>query len=904
MRLVDWDQPTVAHYRELWDRANKAHEIGLHGKEPKNVASSERQRVRLAIANLLSTNRAVLKPELTLISAVLRHCDSIGYVLSPHRRPTKVNSEARQLPALPEDGFRSVWEKFEVEASKIEATHGRIERLASFLDPLRHDKGEWTEDVLNELWKAAVSLVERELAAEVHPGLIAYFDGEQNRVDSYRHFEIPKRRGGTRTITTPRKNLKTLQRSLLQVLTHLFPRHKCAVGFERGESVVSHAKVHAGKRWVYIVDLQDFFPSITRSRVYGMLRSKPFEASEPLARYLSNLVTYDGVLPQGAPTSPILANLLCRRMDARLFRWARDRGLSYTRYADDLAFSTNRVEFREKDRAEIRKIIEDEGFQVHPEKQKLMPWYGRQFVTGLVVNEKPNVPRSTIRNLRALLHNVEKYGWQSQVNRRQLFNDSEDEKWLAYRHRKLALDQFNRFVKEQDTKKLLIRPGAAIRKAQKPRRGKSPIEMLQSVVGGKIEFLGAVRGGEDSVYISLRNQYDILVDRNRKISEKVDKGGDSFVPDVAIVPDSAKNNEFEFRTLRERIQKNEAEVSELYTWIEKRAEWSLEAILLLDQFDVLLNNKSLILKAGELARSLDTHPAHTASFFGQFKLGRPFRQLLHSPDAGPDEDGRFTVSGGSKVSIPELIGQCERAMETQPLPVPLKKTVRNILDACRGAAEAADKNPVHPFDNPELKEKIRQFKWMMRFGDEKDSDLWDRLKKEIASLQEKGGIIELVGDPTIFYTYTPALTGQKRSQGRRGTASANQESEDKVGAVVRLLRSLVFKAIDKAHKAEGGPVPVQKVSVESSILKTGKFEGVSLVLQAHDGAVRVGKSISNLLHGDTQEVIYDVRGLARWTMTVPHRDGSVHEYDVTNRKHVGESTQQVPGFRHTLFFYR
>lgn len=159
--------------------------------------------------------------------------------------------------------------------------------------------------------------------------LIRHLDGTNNRRSYYHEVEIPKKREGTRTLTVPSHPLKWVQRSLLTVLTHLFPRHKCAHGFERGKSIITHARQHVGKRYVYTIDIKDFFPSITRNRVFGMLKAYPFHAPQAVARYLANLTCYEGCLPQGAPTSPILSNLLCRRLDSRLFKWARRNGYTY-----------------------------------------------------------------------------------------------------------------------------------------------------------------------------------------------------------------------------------------------------------------------------------------------------------------------------------------------------------------------------------------------------------------------------------------------------------------------------------------------------------------------------------------------------------------------------------------------
>ena len=922
MRLADWDGATTAQYRALWEQANRAHkdpEPVLPTEEPTSLSLEElqkaigdaadeagepavesieralqrrqihkaqkaaasaperrRRRVLNALADLLSTQPPILPPERLLRTAVLKHCALAGQPLPDPSQQGPLPA-AVELVVPPEDRMRATWARVDAMAARLETTHGPLVRLAPFLERLRAHP-EPSDELLMDLWAEAVAFIQREPENPVLVRVLRYFDGERNRAESYRTFELPKRRGGTRTITTPRKSLKWLQRSLLQVLTHLFPRHTCAVGFERGESVVSHARAHAGKRWVYVLDIQDFFPSITRSRIYGMLRAKPFEASEPVARYLANLATHDGALPQGAPTSPILANLLCRRMDARLFKWARERGYQYSRYADDLAFSTNRADFPEADREQIAAIVEGEGFTVHPDKQKLMPWYGRQLVTGLVVNEKPNVPREYVRGLRALLFNVETFGWASQVGRTRL--EFEGDSWLLYKRRAISLADFQKVREQQRETHALVRPGAAIPKA-------TNVRFLQRIVRGRIAFVGAVKGKESPVYLRLREQYDRLVGRERATTGAVREGRKSFVPETVEVPVEAKGNYADFKALEQQIREEEATPSDLYAWVERRASWSLEADWLLRRFADLDEDERLR-QVRDLAYTLDTHPAQTAAFFRQFRNGRPFRRLLHDPMVAPDARGRFHFPDGTVQSAAEIVGACEAALRAAPLPNPLKTETNKVLRECQDWLELHPQE--HPFVSDKLHDRLQTYKWEVRYDDEKHSDLWGRLQTEAATLRERGGVVEVDEDLPVFYTYTPNVTGQKRASDGR---------PERVGAVIRLLRSLVDKAI---KKADGGPV--QPVRVSATYERVAGTEQAVVVLQATDGPVRLAPGLANVLRGDTQDALYDVRGLARWTMEVPYADGSVRAYDVTQNTEVSPLHTVLPGFRHVLTFYQ
>ena len=356
--------------------------------------------------------------------------------------------------------------------------------------------------------------------AKVTPKQIRVTQSSSERERLYNEHTCQKRGGGVRKISAPEHPIKFLQQLFLKVCTSLFPRHKCAHGFEPGRSPVTHASNHVRKKWVWTIDIKDFFPSIHWGRVQGMFRVYPFEAPDAVAQALANLTTYDGALPQGAPTSPILSNLLCRKLDSRLFQWARANGYTYTRYADDLTFSTNHSSFPTEDKAFIKEIVEDEGFQVHPEKERLMPDYGRQMVTGLVVNEKVNVPREFTSGLRALLHNVEEHGWKSQVARQEWLFDDWDE-WEQYRDQEMTASEFQYFDNQQGKKHLLVRPSAVMSKvkglvrksrdANGERKSKyfaRAINTFKDAVEGKINYLGQVKGKRDSKYKKLKNGLD------------------------------------------------------------------------------------------------------------------------------------------------------------------------------------------------------------------------------------------------------------------------------------------------------------------------------------------------------------------------------------------------------------
>jgi len=245
----------------------------------------------------------------------------------------------------------------------------------------------------------------------------------------YKRWLVPKRTGGERMISAPKPELKAAQAWIARHITERLPVHGAAHGFIPGRSTVTNAAAHAGAKVVVKFDLKDFYPTVTTPRVKGMLRKAGY--GEQVATIMALLCTEspreelelrgklryvaigDRSLPQGAPTSPSLSNAICLRMDARLTGLARHLGMKYTRYADDLTFSCDRTKAPVgKLVGGVTRIVEAEGFRVHPKKTRVMRSGRRQKVTGLVVNSydgaPARVPRELVRNLRAAIHRREK----------------------------------------------------------------------------------------------------------------------------------------------------------------------------------------------------------------------------------------------------------------------------------------------------------------------------------------------------------------------------------------------------------------------------------------------------------------------------------------------------------------
>lgn len=245
----------------------------------------------------------------------------------------------------------------------------------------------------------------------------------------YVEFEIAKAKGGTRRIAAPRKPLRAVQRKILEAILAKVPVHDACHGFVKGRSTVTNAKPHEGAALVIKLDLKDFFPTVHYRRVVGLFSFLGY--NEGVAKQLAALTTYrpklpdgtvvwPGVLPQGAPTSPALANLACRRLDQRLAKLAEKYGAVYTRYADDLTLS-----FAKPPEIRIGRLLwfvdaicEMEGFIERPDKRRILRAKHQQRITGIVVNAGIHVPRADRKKFRAILFNCKKHGLASQAKGR------------------------------------------------------------------------------------------------------------------------------------------------------------------------------------------------------------------------------------------------------------------------------------------------------------------------------------------------------------------------------------------------------------------------------------------------------------------------------------------------------
>ncbi|EDP68068.1 hypothetical protein CAT7_00875 [Carnobacterium sp. AT7] len=248
---------------------------------------------------------------------------------------------------------------------------------------------------------------------EVTPKFLYYI---LNVEKSYTPFKIPKKNGDMRTIMAPSKNLKIIQKKLSYILTKSSSLNKSAHGFVQGKSIITNAAMHVNKKWVLNFDLKNYFDQFNQGKLIGFFKSY-YKFNDEVIGILVSICCHNNILPQGAPTSPILTNILTYNFDKQMSQLCRKNNYIYTRYVDDITISTDKYEFQkrfvyynENNDVQIgnaiNKILEKTNFEINTKKTRLRINYQNQTVTGITVNRKLNVSRKYIRKTRAILHNL------------------------------------------------------------------------------------------------------------------------------------------------------------------------------------------------------------------------------------------------------------------------------------------------------------------------------------------------------------------------------------------------------------------------------------------------------------------------------------------------------------------
>lgn len=306
--------------------------------------------------------------------------------------------------------------------------------------------------------------------------MLRYFCSDSISPRRFRTFHIKKKSGGLREIKAPCRQLNVILSCVNILLKSIYEPSDAAMGFVSGRSVLKNAQGHVGQNYVFNIDLKDFFPSIPQARVWKRLQLAPFNFPKDIANILAGLCcSYDAnvkanVLPQGSPASPLLTNAICDKLDRRMKGVAKRFGLHYSRYADDMTFSSmHNVYHKDGDfRKELSRIISEQGFHMNESKTRLQKAGARQEVTGLTVNAIANVSRQYISDLRWILSVWEKEGYAKAYA---LF-------YPKYKHEK-------GYIKKGEP-------------------------VMENVIGGKLNYLRMVRGENNPAYRKLQSRYDAL----------------------------------------------------------------------------------------------------------------------------------------------------------------------------------------------------------------------------------------------------------------------------------------------------------------------------------------------------------------------------------------------------------
>lgn len=294
--------------------------------------------------------------------------------------------------------------------------------------PLRPQWNDIPQAAFRALYRDLNSYQDLASLWEIPTWQLTYHAFQANKDTLYRSFTIPRRYGEPRQIEAPSSTLRYLQRLIHESLTRIYGPHPAVHGFRAGRSIVTNAKNHLDCRYVLTIDLLDFFPSVTRPRIFGRLTSSPYDFDPMIANVIASLATNSGgVLPQGSPCSPVIANMVVAELDTELARFAASKHCRYTRYADDITISTKRQSLspqiarypnaRGTGQAilgdELLDIIERHKLRINNRKTRLQSHWTRQICTGLVVNGKSvSVPRVYVRRLRSLIDHWTKNGWE------------------------------------------------------------------------------------------------------------------------------------------------------------------------------------------------------------------------------------------------------------------------------------------------------------------------------------------------------------------------------------------------------------------------------------------------------------------------------------------------------------
>jgi hypothetical protein len=407
----------------------------------------------------------------------------------------------------------------------------------------------------------------------------------------YTEFKVKKKSGAERSIHSPVAGLKSIQKTMSFVLQCVYEPHNAAMGFVRDKSIVDNAKLHVGNMYVYNIDLKDFFPSVDQARVWKCFQLTPFNLARSgvLANIIASLCCTEmeverksetgewekvkrNVLPQGAPTSPVITNIVCQKLDYLLSGVAKRFALKYSRYADDITFSSMHNVYQPESEflKELKRIITEQNFHIKESKTRLQKDGFRKEVTGLLVNEKANVQQRYIKQLRMWLYYWERYGYER-----------------AYTY----------FLVQYVSDKVNIKKG-------KPD--------MASVIFGKLDYLKMVKGADNELYLKLKSRFDKCITTNIK---------SKHISEAEII---SKIDTNEVRITLEVHQFPEMN-EKLYNSINIPKDTVLPSTI------IVPNSIEEVPEDNKPNKLFPHNPMYTISFLKKFKIGdgSGFKELVH-----------------------------------------------------------------------------------------------------------------------------------------------------------------------------------------------------------------------------------------------------------------------------------
>lgn len=706
---------------------------------------------------------------------------------------------------------------------------------------------------------------------------ISYHANPRLNNNRYTSFTVKKKSGALRTISAPNNGLKEIQKCLNLIFQAIYDLHPAAKGFVPGKSIVDNAVVHAGNYYVYNIDLKDFFPSIDQARVWGRLKHPPFNLNEEndrlgLANIIASLCCHEmeverldannqwqkikrNVLPQGAPTSPTLSNIICQQMDFYLTATAKRFGLKYSRYADDITFSSLISVFSKEGEFlnELERIIKDQGFYINESKTRLQKQGHRQEVTGLLVNEKPNVQKRYIKQLRMWLYYWEQYGY---------------EKASKYFLSKYVADK-----------------GPAV---------KGNPEM-NNVIVGKLDYLKMVKGGDNKLYLKLLNRLYAL-QKQEKIIEY-----DSS--DITKTSELSSNQKLIKLNLSSKtLSENKYSVS---------AQKATERIAAITDKESL-DNKSAI---SWHSKSLIKHdPLMVMRFLKNFKYDNDtgLKELVHKPFDMDSFD--FNKILEKIYSLPNF--SIKKSKETrifaEKLPVQIWKGTTELIEFLSTTGkDYYDKTQKHPLEDPLIAKKIQKFKRDYRFGSERTE--YSILRELIINIIKDKELRHDDADKSIIYSFSEVDTSTQFSLSQISILPDDLKFTLRAGFftwVPNVKNALwwIFDNILKHSNLYGNrdfSKADKKIEISIERIKETPSDPTKVILSICDSHSVLTKSPESLLQDlkGSAPFTNQLRSIADWSVECDYERKSYRFLMLPKEGVLEEIKSPVNGFKHIITFY-